>query len=191
MARNCNCDGVCQCRIVSGGGVNIGGSGTSNDPYVISADPTVPLDAVDTPTVNMELSGDGTTGDPYVLSSEATVSMGDLTDVTAPGPADGDTLVWSVDHWQPQPPSTVPPGSVSTGTGLAGDGSQANPISVRTSGTWGIPPLDTYGTDDTIGAPTYIDSEGNIRTLPQPYEFVVSETDPGNPATNRIWIQPV
>lgn len=203
MARTCNCDGVCSCIITAGDGMQVTGSGTANDPYVVGSKyEGTTLAVEDTATVNMSLSGSGPAGDPYVISADATVPMSGLTDVSAGSPNDGDTLVWLVDHWEAQPPSTVPPGAVSTSQGLSGDGSQSNPLGVRVSGVWGVDPLDQYGSDSTTGTPVYIDSNGEVRAEPRPttvenservagYEVVVSETDPGNPATDRIWIQPV
>lgn len=204
MARNCTCDGVCQCAIIGGEGIVVEGSGNATDPYVVALESggnQIQVD--DTPTVDLNLDGDGSTEAPYTLTAEATVAFSDLTDVEVSGtPNDGDTPVWSVDHWEAQPPSTVPPGAVSTGDGLAGDGSAANPLAVRVSGTWGVPPLDGYGADPSVGQPTYLDDNGDIRVEPKRevapdserisgYEVVVSETDPGNPAADRIWIQPV
>lgn len=203
MARTCTCDGVCACVITAGDGLLVTGSGTSNDPYVVQSkyEGTV-VQGQDTATLNVTVTGSGPASDPYVVSGDVTMPMSALTDVAAQSPADGDTLVWLVDHWESQPPSTVPPGAVSTAQGLSGDGSQSNPLGVRVSGVWGIAPLDQYGSDSTVGTPVYVDSNGEVRAEPRPttvenservagYEVVVSETDPGNPATDRIWIQPV
>src|SRR5699024_9736748 len=104
---------------------------------------------------------------PYNLTAEATLALDDLTDVSTANRNDGDTLTWVTDHWEALPPSTVPPGAVSTDQGLSGDGSQSSPLSVRASGTWGVAPLDSYGSDDLTGQPIYIDSEGNLRAEPK------------------------
>lgn len=203
MARTCTCDGVCSCVITAGDGVQVTGSGTRNDPYTIESlyeGTTITVD--DTATLDMTVTGSGPVGDPYVISGDVVMPMSALTDVNSAGANDGDTLIWSVDHWEAQPPSTVPPGAVSTAQGLSGDGSQAAPLGVRVSGSWGVAPLDQYGSDSTVGQPVYIDSAGELRAEPRPdtvpnservagYEVVVSETDPGNPAADRIWIQPV
>lgn len=39
-------------------------------------------------------------------------------------------------------------------------------LAVRTSGVWGASPLDVYGGTSTVGAPIYVDSNGEIRTVP-------------------------
>lgn len=204
MARNrCTCDGLCSCQIVGGEGIDVTGSGSATDPYRVDSTASGGnLTVQDTGTVDLTLSGDGSRKTPYHLSAQATVALNDLTDVETTGRNDGDTLTWVTDHWEALPPSTVPPGAVSTGQGLSGDGSQANPLNVRASGTWGVAPLDDYGSDSRVGQPVYIDADGNLRAEPKRdtapnaekingYEIVVSETDPGNPASNRIWIQPV
>lgn len=41
-----------------------------------------------------------------------------------------------------------------------------SPLSVRTSGTWGSGSLNSFGADSTKGAPIYVDSNGDIRTVP-------------------------
>lgn len=55
--------------------------------------------------------------------------------------------------------------------GLAGDGTTADQLRLRTAMAWGAslaakPDLDSYGADSTVGQPVYLDSAGDIRTQP-------------------------
>lgn len=100
MAR-CGCAGQsCGCLVISGVGATVSGSGTSQDPYVISLQGSR-LSVIDTSTINLTLTGTGEATSPYVLRadyigtipvpdktpSEARTWVGgaqSLTDVTGP-----------------------------------------------------------------------------------------------------------
>lgn len=69
MAR-CRCQSEnCTCAVRPGAGVGITGSGSPNDPWVISSPPASSgtLRVQDTQTVDLVLSGTGTQSDPYTL----------------------------------------------------------------------------------------------------------------------------
>lgn len=97
MAR-CGCAGqTCSCLIQGGDGIEVAGSGTVNDPYVISTggiDIGGSIQFVDTDTVDFTVTGQGTEAAPYQISAVATVGVSDLTDVACDNPTDGTTLVW-------------------------------------------------------------------------------------------------
>ena len=133
MAR-CGCAGTsCSCVIQGGTGITVDGAGTETNPYIVSGSGAGGggggvLTVQDTTTVDLGLLGGGTTANPYILSANATVALDDLTDVTAPNPADGNVLAWNGTTWQPVPPTTAPVGAVAVGEGLLGDGSSGDPV---------------------------------------------------------------
>lgn len=164
----CDCQGgLCSCVIISGEGAEVTGGGTSTNPYIVSmaGDLIQRITVVDTDTVDMEANGAGTVSDPLILSSHAKISMDGLTDVTAPAPALGDSLVWDGSQWVSQPPAVVPPGTVNVGPGLIGTGAIETPLAAATSGVWGTPPLT--GDDSTAGLAIYVDVNGQLRAEPR------------------------
>lgn len=149
------CGGASSVVIVGGDNTIVTGSGTVADPYVISGNLEVILQAKDTSTISLELSGTGNANDPFVLSGVATIRVNDLIDVDDPTPAvEGDALLFTGGKWQYAAPNPVAPGAVHAGPGLAGDGTLATPLRVRVSET-----IDTSLT----GLYTYIDSAGELR----------------------------
>jgi len=182
MAR-CGCSGsTCSCLVTAGSGVAVSGTGTEANPYVIDvvgSDIAGTFAVADTSTVDMNLAGSGSTADPYVLSATATLALTALSDITSGDvPASGDVPVWNGSTWDFQPPPTTPPGAVNVGAGLSGDGSAPAPLAVATSGTWGVAPLDSFGSNTLLGAPTYIDSNGQVRTLPRGIDIVADGVRP-------------
>lgn len=134
----------------------------------------------DTPTIDLELTGSGSVADPYDISGQATVSVADLEDVATGAPASGDTLLWNGEEWVYGPPSSGGGGAVVvTGEGINGDGSTASPVELATSGTWGSAPLNRYGTNTLLGAPIYIDANGQARS--QPLGIQIVGTGEGRP----------
>lgn len=151
-----NCCGGASSVIIKGGdGLNVTGSGSTSDPYIISGDLEVALRVEETPTVSMSLSGEGNSADPYILSADATLSVSDLTDVEDPTPpVVGDVLQYDGIQWVFGPPPTQAPGQVNTGDGITGDGTVGDPIGVLVSDT-----VDT----STDGLYIYVDSNGELR----------------------------
>lgn len=182
MAR-CGCSGsTCSCLVTAGSGVAVSGTGTEANPYVIDvvgSDIAGTFAVLDTSSVDMTLDGSGSTADPYVLSATATLALTALSDITSGDvPASGDVPVWNGSTWDFAPPPTTPPGAVNVGAGLTGDGSGASPLTVRTSGTWGVSPLDGFGGNQLLGAPTYVDSNGQIRSMPRGIDVVADGVRP-------------
>lgn len=128
----CGCAGQsCSCLIVEGEGINVSGSGTVDDPYVIessASDIAGTIQFVDTDTVDFTVSGSGTEANPYQVRADATVALDDLTDVDAPAPAENEVLAWNGTAWVPAPPNTVDPGAISVAEPLTGDGTAASPL---------------------------------------------------------------
>jgi len=159
-------DGGCSCRILSGDGVTVSGSGTLSNPYVVSSDFSGIAQSIqvnDTPTVNLTLRGAGTPTDPLILSADTALKMTQLSDVADPegGPQVGETPVWvgsgTAGHWEFKVPPAAPAGAVNVGVGLGGVGDVGNPIYVKLVSN--TPGLDT-------GTPVYVDSVGNLRITP-------------------------
>lgn len=166
----CDCSGgQCSCVVIGGSGATVTGAGSTSNPYIVSADPTIParLRVADTSTVDLTAVGNGTEDDPLVLSAVATVALDDLTNVTAPSPTAGDTISWNGTQWVNGPPPVVPAGAVNVGPGLTGDGSVATPVAAAVSGVWGVDPLDDYGDNSTVGLAIYVDANGQLRAEPR------------------------
>src|SRR4051794_15515180 len=73
MAR-CGCaSNVCTCTITGGAGVQVSGTGTPTDPYVLAAQPTV-LKVADSTSVDLTLTGNGSSAAPYVLRADLATS---------------------------------------------------------------------------------------------------------------------
>lgn len=181
---------TCSCIINAGSGIEVTGSGTATDPYVITSsvnDLSQYLRVEDTTTVNMSLTGTGTDGDPLVLRAVSLLRLTELSDVQDPsgGPSVGEVPVWvgsgEDGHFEFQTPPVAPAGATNVTNGLSGIGSVGDPVKIETSGTWGLGVLAGYGGDSTIGAPIYVDSNGDIRS--QPLGAVAWADITGKPAT--------
>lgn len=172
---SCCGQATCACILEPGTGIQVTGSGTPTDPYVIAStvtDLSTFLQVQDTTSVNLSLVGSGVEGDPLVLRAYSTLALTQLADVQDPagGPSVGEVPVWvgsgSDGHWEFQAPPPSPAGAVNVSTGLEGIGSVGDPIAVAVSGEWGVAPLDTYGGDSTVGLVVYEDSNGELRAQP-------------------------
>lgn len=119
-------------RIEEGRHISTSGTGTSQDPLIVSAD--TDLTVADNPQFNLVLDGNGTLDSPWLL--QVTYASGhrldDLPDVATSGATNGQVLTWDSANarWVAAPPATAAPGSVSRANGLTGDGSATNPLSV-------------------------------------------------------------
>lgn len=136
MPSCCGSTGSCACKVSGGSNVVVGGSGSPQDPFVISAD--MDLQVVDNQVFDLNLSGDGTIDSPWLLGVNfaPTATISDLPDVAAPTPANGQVLGWnsSLAQWVPQDPVTAPAGAVTHDGTLLGDGSAGAPLRVVSNG---------------------------------------------------------
>lgn len=75
MAR-CGCaSNVCTCTIQGGTGVQVSGTGTPTDPYILGAQPSV-ITVADSASVDLTLTGNGTVDAPYLLRADLAASPG-------------------------------------------------------------------------------------------------------------------
>lgn len=124
----------CACLIQSSTSqVTVSGSGSASDPYVISG--AVNLSVADNSVFDLQLSGAGSDSSPWILGLDfaSTASINDLPDVQILSPSNGQVLGWdsSIQQWTPRAPTTAASGSVTTDTGLTGDGSGGSPLGVN------------------------------------------------------------
>ncbi len=170
----CSCGGgaTCSCVVQGEGNIRVEGAGTSASPYVITStgDYSANFTVQDTDTVDLSLTGDGSVNEPFQLRADVTAQIQDLSNFNDPegGPQSGEVPVWIVDHWEFQPPPSVIPGSVTTGSGLTGDGSGINPLMLAVSGIWGEGSMLNFPADSLLGYPIYIDSASQARARPLP-----------------------
>lgn len=139
------CGGAsCSCVIDNGLHIQVAGSGSPSDPFVIIGD--VDLDAVDNQVFDLTLNGIGTVASPWSLEVDfaPTARLDDLPDVNAPAPTNAQVLGWdsATSRWTARAPTTAAAGTVTHDTSLAGDGSagaplQANEDPARMLGTTG------------------------------------------------------
>lgn len=131
MARCCGSAGTCACRIDAGRNIDVQGSGTSQDPYVIASD--VYLAVEDSEVFDMGLTGSGTLASPWVVTVRyrSEVGIAGLPDVSEIAPTTGQVLGWDGSTWKPVAPTTAAAGSVLTDASLAGSGSVGAPLQVR------------------------------------------------------------
>lgn len=73
---NCNCAGsTCSCSVTAGSGVQVKGTGTAANPFVISVDLSTfklgsALQTQSTATVEMSSVGTGASGDPLIVAAD-------------------------------------------------------------------------------------------------------------------------
>lgn len=172
---SCGSSAGCACIIEAGVGIEVTGSGSPTDPYIINStvvDLSQFFTVQDTASVNLSFTGTGTDGDPIVLYATSTLKLTELADVSDPGggPAVGESPVWvgsgSAGHWEFQIPPPSPAGATNVGPGLSGIGSVGDPVVIDYSGVWGSGPLAGLGGDSTIGLAVYVDSAGQVRAQP-------------------------
>jgi hypothetical protein len=118
-------------KIEEGRHIDVTGSGTAQDPLVLSA--TTDLDVQDNAVFNMILDGNGTLEAPWRLqvAYADTARLDNLPNVTVPdNTPNGYVLGYDQvnSRWVPVPPATAAPGSVSRSNGLGGDGSSGSPL---------------------------------------------------------------
>jgi hypothetical protein len=128
----CGASGTCACRIEDGRMIEVLGSGTAQEPWVVNS--LVSLSTEPTKTFNIGLFGSGDLDSPWMLrvAYADTAELTDLPDVEADAPLNGQVLTWNTDHWEPAPGVVAAPGAILHGTGLSGDGSAAAPLTLLT-----------------------------------------------------------
>lgn len=127
------CQGAsCACKMTPGTGITITGTGTSQDPFIVTNDRGMAV--TDTTVFNLTLSGSGTAASPWTLQVDfaATAKLTNIPDVNAVGPTNGQVLGWdsATSKWTPRAPTTAASGSVLHDTSLTGDGSVGTPLAV-------------------------------------------------------------
>lgn len=149
----CGCaGGSCGCLVISGNGVAVSGSGSAQDPYVISA--AAPgLQVQDSSTIDMTVSGDGTALSPYVLRAEF------IGDIPTPDWTAASSRTWSggavslADVTKPATIRVSMTGSVTTVTLPTWLSSQSGTITLIISQdvtggrTWIMPGTSAFGID--------------------------------------------
>jgi hypothetical protein len=137
---NCCGGASCACKIDPGEGIAVSGSGSPQDPFVISADRVI--QTADNVTFDVSVTGAGTTLNPWVLSVTyaSTAKLDHIPDVDAPSPTNGQVLGWdnSLQKWTPRAPTTAPTGAVSHDTSLQGDGSVGDVLRVNANSARGV-----------------------------------------------------
>jgi hypothetical protein len=190
MSPNCCGGASCACKFVEGNGITITGSGSSQDPFLITASNTVT--PVDNSTFDVNLTpvvipGGGTE---YRLEVKyaPTAKLDDIPDVQAPAPTNGQVLGWdnSLQRWTPRPPTTAAAGSVSHDTSLTGDGSVGTPLGVQVNPARGLG-VATAGlglTDTSMRqlVRTFTDASARSAMDPTPVlnELTMLDSNPGN-----------
>lgn len=133
MPRCCG-GSTCACSIIQGVHVQVLGTGTASDPFVIIGD--VGIEGSVGPVFTAALEGTGTIDDPWqiAVAFSSTAKLDDLPDVNAPAPTNGQVLGWdsATSKWTARAATTAASGSVDTDTSLTGDGSAGLPLGVVT-----------------------------------------------------------
>jgi hypothetical protein len=132
MPSCCGSGSSCSCKISAGSGIEVTGSGTAVDPFVLSA--SVGFEAESNDRFTVTITGTGSTGNPYKMSVDyaPTSKLDDVPDVNAPAPTNGQVLSWNAATltWVPAAPTTAAAGSVTHDQSLSGDGSVGAPLAV-------------------------------------------------------------
>jgi hypothetical protein len=126
MPRCCG-QATCACVIQPGTGITITGSGTSQDPFIITAGS--PLSVADNLIFDLTLNP---ANNQLSVNYAPTAKLDDIPDVNAAGPTNGQVLGWdsATSRWTARAPTTAASGSVLHNTSLSGDGSAGTPLAV-------------------------------------------------------------
>lgn len=129
---SCCGSATCACKINAGTGIALTGTGSSQDPFIITSDRA--LAVTDTTVFNLTLSGAGTIASPWTIQVDfaATAKLTNIPDVNAPAPTNAQVLGWdsATSKWTARAPTTAASGSVQHDTSLTGDGSGGLPLGV-------------------------------------------------------------
>jgi hypothetical protein len=132
MPRCCG-GATCSCVIDNGSHIQIVGTGSPADPFVITAD--VALEAQDNAVFDAVVTGLGVVASPWKIEVKyaSTAKLNDLPDVNVPAPTNTQVLSWdtATNQWIARAPTTAAAGSVTHDTSLAGDGSGGSPLQVN------------------------------------------------------------
>lgn len=143
MAR-CGCSGTtCSCKVTGAGLVQVTGSGSSANPYIISVEQAITV--LDSSSIDFTITGTGSSGDPYVITGDATLNVGDLVDMDDSANTAGNVIAIQGDgSYALVPPATATPGAINTGNGIEGDGSGGDPLTITLAPNSGLV-LDSSG----------------------------------------------
>jgi hypothetical protein len=131
MPRCCS-GASCACAIQAGAHAVITGTGSATDPFVFNADIGLsPASSTDF-NVSMSGSGTDEDPWLLSVGYASTSKLDDVPDVNAPAPTNGQVLGWDSgsSRWTARAPTTAASGSVLTDTSLDGDGSSGTPLGV-------------------------------------------------------------
>jgi hypothetical protein len=131
MARcGCSDSNICSCVIRGGGAVDVTGTGTFTNPYVVSVGSGIVV--TDTGTIDLSLSGEGSVTEPWNLTANFVGSMEDIADVDLSNTTTGHVLALQADGtYDLVPPATASPGAINSAQAIQGDGSAGLPLDVR------------------------------------------------------------
>lgn len=132
MPKGC-CEGAtCSCKIETTGRLDVTGSGSASDPFVLTLE--AEIQGSTNQTFHTTVTGDGSDADPWTVETvySPTARLDDLPDVEAPGPTNGQVLAWNTttSRWEPAAPTTAATGAVQHDGTLVGDGSVSIPLGV-------------------------------------------------------------
>ena len=131
MSPRCCGGASCSCVVDEGMHIQITGTGSAADPFVITGD--IALQAQDNTVFDVSLTGLGTIAVPWQLSVNyaATAKLNDLPDVNAPAPTNGQVLGWdtATSQWTNRAPTTAAAGTITHDT--SGDGSAGASLQVN------------------------------------------------------------
>lgn len=115
----------CACKIESSDSIEVSGTGSSQDPFILET--SSPLTVTDNSTFNLILTGSN-----LEVAYAVTAKLDDIPDVEAPAPTNAQVLGWdtATSRWTPRAPTTAASGSVTHDTSLSGDGSGGSPLQV-------------------------------------------------------------
>ncbi|QBZ73519.1 hypothetical protein SEA_MISCHIEF19_34 [Streptomyces phage Mischief19] len=190
MAR-CGCGGACSCQLTAGDNINVSGSGTAANPWVVSA-------TTDCTEVRACFtSGNGTTYNQANGSFDVCIS-----------PVTPNALTRDANGCLRVLPGAA---SVTTGCGLTGVGTPADPVRASVNPTWPYPcDLEDNGggvfcgadgrlyTDPTLKTDFFTDSENVVlpgtglavpaaETVVRTASTTVTNPDPCRPARVAMW----